>query len=324
MQSLNDINELRKFQSLDLIARQVVEGFITGLHKSPFHGFSVEFAEHRLYNTGESVRNIDWKLYARTDKLFSKRYEEETNLRCQLVIDCSASMYFPEEGSRSASRNTGGAKGAGESKGAGSKLAFSAYSAAALVQLLKKQRDAFGLSLFSDHLSLHTSTRSTTSHQKLLYFELDRLLQSRPEKKGSAIAATIHEIAEKTHKRSLVIIFTDMMESYRKEDELFAALRHLKHNKHEVVLFYVQDAKHEIDFSYENRPYVFVDMESGQEVRAFPHEIKQSYRAAMDRFRKELTLRCGSCGIDLVEADIASGFYPVLYAYLMKRNRMRL
>ncbi|TCS85904.1 uncharacterized protein DUF58 [Anseongella ginsenosidimutans] len=303
MQSLNDINDLHKFQSLDLIARQVVEGFITGLHKSPFHGFSVEFAEHRLYNTGESVRNIDWKLYGRTDKLFSKRYEEETNLRCQLIIDCSASMYFPET--------------------ANNKLAFSAYSAAALTQLLKRQRDAFGLSLFSDHISLHTASRSTASHQKLLYFELDKLLQAQPEKKGSAIAATIHEIAEKLHKRSLVVIFTDMMDSYKKEDELFAALQHLKHNKHEVVLFHVRDAKHEIEFSYENRPYIFVDVESGHEVKAFPHEVKQTYRLAMERFRKEMKLRCGAYGIDLVEADIDAGFYPVLYAYLVKRNRMK-
>lgn len=304
MQSLNDINELHKFQSLDLIARQVVEGFITGLHKSPFHGFSVEFAEHRLYNTGESVRNIDWKLYGRTDKLFSKRYEEETNLRCQLIVDCSASMYFPETPNN--------------------KLAFSAYSAAALIQLLKRQRDAFGLSLFSDRITLHTGSRSTASHQKLLYFELDKLLQAPPEKKGSAIAATIHEIAEKLHKRSLVIIFTDMMDSYKKEDELFAALQHLKHNKHEVVLFHVQDAKHEIDFAFENRPYVFVDMESGAEVKAFPHEIKDNYVRAMDNFRREMKLRCGQYGIDLVNADINAGFYQVLRAYLMKRNRMKV
>lgn len=329
MQSLNDINELRQFQSLDLIARQVVEGFITGLHKSPFHGFSVEFAEHRLYNTGESVRNIDWKLYGRTDKLFSKRYEEETNLRCQLVIDCSASMYFPEKAAKHAfntgksAENTGKSSGdAGRDKGAVHKLAFSAYAAAALVHLLKKQRDAFGLSLFSNRITFHTDCRSTTSHQKLLYFELDKLLQAPPEKKGSAIAATVHEIAEKIHKRSLVIIFTDMMESYRKEDELFAALQHLRHNKHEVVLFHVHDAKHELDFNYENRPYIFVDMESGQEVKAFPHEVKDVYVRAMTNFRRELKLRCGQYGIDLVEADINSGFHPVLYGCLVKRNRL--
>lgn len=316
MRSLNYIDELREFQSLDLIARQVVEGFITGLHKSPFHGFSVEFAEHRLYNTGESVRNIDWKLYARTDKLFSKRYEEETNLRCQLVIDCSASMYFPAE----AGQRGGGKEG--DSAGQGSKLAFSVYSAAALVHLLKKQRDAFGLSLFSDRITLHTDCRSTASHQKLLYFELDKLLQAAPGKKGSAISATIHEVAEKIHKRSLVIIFTDMMESYRKEDELMAALQHLRHNKHEVVLFHVHDAKYELNFDYENRPYIFVDMESGQEVKAFPHEIKDVYVKEMARFRRELKLRCGQYGIDLVEADINAGFYPILYAYLVKRNRM--
>ena len=151
-----DIQKLQQYSKLELIAKQVVEGFITGLHKSPFHGFSVEFAEHRLYNTGESTRHIDWKLYGRTDKLFVKRYEEETNLRCQLIIDASSSMYFPEIEYNSDKFN---------------KIKFSVYAAAALMNLLKKQRDAVGLSIFSDKLTLHTSTKSSLVHHKILTHE---------------------------------------------------------------------------------------------------------------------------------------------------------
>src|SRR5688572_19981865 len=148
--------EVQQISHLELIAQQVVEGFITGLHKSPFHGFSVEFAEHRLYNTGDSIKNIDWKLYGRTDKLFVKRFEEETNLRCQIVLDVSSSMYYPEKDFN--------------------KLLFSVYSAASLMYLFKKQRDAFGLSCFSDKLELSTPAKSTAIHQKYLFSELEKLM----------------------------------------------------------------------------------------------------------------------------------------------------
>lgn len=302
MLSLSDIQEIRGFRALDFIARQVVEGFVTGLHKSPFHGFSVEFAEHRLYNPGESTRNIDWRLLARTDKLFVKRYEEETNLRCQLLIDGSASMHFPD-----ARHN---------------KLIFSVYCAAALVELLKKQRDAFGLSVFSDQVQTHTQARSTAMHQKLVFFELEKLLASGEKDRKSFIADALHEIAEKIHKRSLVILFSDMLESSRRTDELFGALQHLKHNKHEVVLFHVTDKKYELEFGYENRPYLFRDMETGEQVKAFPHEVKEHYRHAVKAFRKELKLRCGQYGIDLIDADMNAPFDQVLHAYLIKRNRM--
>ncbi len=151
-------HKLQQFSHLELIAKQVVEGFITGLHKSPFHGFSVEFAEHRLYNTGESTKNIDWKLYGRTDKIFVKRYEEETNLRCQIIIDNSSSMYFPIE------------------KDKQNKITFSVYCAAAMIQLLKVQRDAAGLSTFSEKIELHTQAKSSPVHYKMLFNELEKLL----------------------------------------------------------------------------------------------------------------------------------------------------
>jgi uncharacterized protein (DUF58 family) len=295
------IEQLQQYSNLDLLARQVVEGFITGLHKSPFHGFSVEFAEHRLYNSGDSVKNVDWKLLARTDKLFVKRFEEETNLRCQLVIDTSSSMYYPDEQNN--------------------KIRFSVLAAAALMFLFRKQRDAFGLSLFSDRLEFSSPARSTQSHQKLLFSELEKVLTPTKDKRGSALAASLHLIAEQMHKRSMVIIFSDMMDSGN-QDELFSALQHLKHNKHEVVLFHTTDRSKEIDFDFDNRPYIFVDTETGEEVRLRASEMKEHYIRSMAAFMKQLTLKCHQYKIDLVEADIRQGFGQVLSAYLVKRYKM--
>lgn len=298
--------QLQSLSHLELLAKQVVEGFITGLHKSPFHGFSVEFAEHRIYNAGESTRHIDWKLFGRTDKLFVKKYEEETNLRCQIVIDDSSSMNFG-------------------SKESGNKLSFSVYCAASIIYLLKKQRDAVGLTIFSDEVELHTQCKSNIVHQKLLYSELEKLLETKKEnerKKTSAVEA-LHEVAEAIHKRSLVIIFSDMLESKKQSEELFSALQHLRHNKHEVILFHVVDKNKELDFDFENRPYRFVDMETGEEVKVNPSEIKETYISSMSAYKKELMLRCAQYRIDFVEADINDGFKQVLMPYLIKRTKMQ-
>ena len=304
-----DQQQIRQFSNLELIAKQVVEGFITGLHKSPFHGFSVEFAEHRLYNKGESTKHIDWKLYGRTDKLFIKRYEEETNLRCQLIIDDSSSMYFPMPDGKELKQN---------------KITFSVYCAAAMIELLKRQRDAVGLSVFSETVEVHTPAKSSSLHHKILYHELEKRIQPHDvnkHKKTSAITA-LHQIAESIHKRSLVMIFSDMMDSKANADELFSALQHLKHNKHEVILFHVVDKKKEMEFDFENRPYRFVDMETGEEIKLHPNEIKESYLSQMAEYKKELMLKCGQYKIDFVEADINEGFDQVLMPYLMKRTRM--
>ncbi len=304
------LDELRQFSNLELIARQVVEGFITGLHKSPFHGFSVEFAEHRIYNTGESTRHIDWKLFGRTDKLFVKRYEEETNLRCQLVIDGSSSMYFPqaEKGAKNQPAN---------------KITFAVYAAAAITQLLKRQRDAVGLSVFTDGVKFHSKAKSSGVHHSMITHELENLLQTPPEGelKGTSAAAALHEIAENIHKRSLVVIFSDMMDSANAED-IFNALLHLKHNKHEVILFHVTDKRLEMEFEYENRPYKFVDLETGEEMKVLPAEVKDFYTGRMGEFKNELKLRCGQYKIDFVEADINEGFRQVLLPYLLKREKM--
>lgn len=302
--NLTNYKDLQDFGNLELLSQQVVEGFITGLHKSPFHGFSVEFAEHRLYNTGDSIKNIDWKLYGRTDKLFVKRFEEETNLRCQIVMDVSSSMYYPEKDFN--------------------KLLFSVYAAASLMYLFKKQRDAFGLSFFSDKLEFSTVAKSTATHQKYLFSELEKLLNRKGRGHSTAVASALHEIAEQIHKRSMVIIFSDMLEGETDDglSEMFSALQHLKHNKHEVVIFNVLDHKKELNFEFDNRPYHFVDLESGEELKIHPGNVKETYLKAVQSYHKELQLKCAQYKIDLVDADIHSGFYQVLYAYLIKRAKM--
>lgn len=304
--------QLQQFTHLELLARQVVEGFITGLHKSPFHGFSVEFAEHRLYNKGESTRHIDWKLFGRTDKLFVKRYEEETNLRCQIIIDNSSSMYYPV-----LEKNEIGKKM--------NKIGFSVYCAAALIELLRRQRDAVGVSIFSEDVELHTAAKSSSLHQRMLFNELEKMLDpiSPDQHKRTFAVEALHQVAEAIHKRSLVVIFSDMMDSHDQAENLFSALQHLKHNKHEVILFHVVDKKKELNFDFENRPYQFIDVETGEQLKIHPNEVKDSYLAAISEYKKELMLRCGQYRIDFVEADINEGFEQVLLPYLLKRVRMQ-
>jgi len=292
-----------------MIARQAVEGFITGLHKSPFHGFSVEFAEHRQYNAGESTKFIDWKLYGRTDKLFVKRFEEETNLRCHLVIDRSSSMYFPE--TKSADINNP------------NKMVFSVYAAAALATLMKKQRDAVALTSFSDQLDLHTEARSSGVHHRYLFSELEKLLNAEQTKGlNTNVSFSLHRLSEMIHKRSLVVIFSDMLDDSSSLDEHFSALQHLKHDKHEVILFHVKDKKLEEELGYENRPYRFVDLETNDMIKLNPMEIKEQYQKMSADLRLTLEQRCGAYGIDYVEADINRGFEGILLPYFFKRQKL--
>ncbi len=304
------VAEFGNLQNLELLARQVVEGFLIGLHKSPFHGFSVEFAEHRLYNPGESTRHIDWKVLARTDRLYVKKFEEETNLRCQLVLDASSSMYFPE---------------AKESQSGLRKIDFSCIAAASVMHLLKKQRDAFGLTIFSDKVEQHSNVKSSSVHNKLLLGQLQNVMNRDPGKKKTAAAACLHEVAEKLHRRSMVVIFSDMFENMLTESNeyqaIFSALQHLKHNKHEVILFHVLDKSKEMAFDFVNRPYRFIDLETGEQLKLTPNQVRESYMLQMHDFYQQLKLRCGQFKIDLVEADVNRGFRPVLLPYLMKREK---
>ena len=310
MKNSIDQDRLQQFSSLEFLARQIVEGFITGLHKSPFHGFSVEFAEHRLYNSGESTRFIDWKLYGKTDKLFVKRFEEETNLRCRIIIDKSSSMYFPVRNNVNIENPN--------------KLTFSVYAAAALISMMKKQRDAVGVTLFSDTIELHTPTRSSTVHQKFLYDELEKIMAAEKWREGGKtdVVQSLHTLAEMIHKRSLVIIFSDMMDNSEQTDEVFQALQHFRHYKHEVVLFHVSDKALEEELALEDRPYKFVDMETGESLKLNPMEVRKRYLESARLKRKELELRCGRYGIDYVEADINKGFEGILLPYLLKREKL--
>ena len=296
--------------NMELFAKQVVEGFITGMHKSPYHGFSVEFAEHRLYNTGESTKHIDWKLFGRTDKLFVKRYEEETNLRCQLVIDVSSSMYYPNFENPSLEKPN--------------KLLFAIYSSAVMMNLLKRQRDAVGLSIFADKLDVHTPNRTTQRHHRLLYHELDSLLKVDAIKntKQTESNAALHQVSELLHKRSLVIIFTDFINSNASLEKQFEAYKHLKYNKHEVVLFYLTEPETELDLNFDNKPYKFIDVESGEELKLNPNQYKEQYQKQAKNYLKEFRLKCLQYKIDLVEVDINKGFDIVLNSYLLKRQKM--
>jgi uncharacterized protein (DUF58 family) len=297
-----DFSKIKEYGGLEFIARQMVEGFITGMHKSPYHGFSVEFAEHRLYNTGESTRHIDWKVFGRTDRLYTKRFEEETNLRCYIVLDHSSSMYYPEK--------TFG------------KIKFSALAAAALAYLLHKQRDAVGLFTFAEEIELQTQVKSTSSHIQKLFILLNDLLESTPSLKKTNVAEVLHQVAEKIHKRSLVIIFSDMFQNYADHDHIFSALQHLKHNRHEVLMFHVTDKATELDFDFEDRPYEFMDLEGGEKVKLTPSQVKEAYSKAVGDFAQNLKLRCGQLKIDLVEADIRDDINKVLTSYLIKRTKL--
>ena len=296
-----------EIKNLGLLAKQVVEGFITGIHKSPFHGFSVEFSEHKLYNTGESTRHIDWKLFAKTEKLYTKKYEEETNLRCHIVIDNSASMHYPIVKKQTLSTLN--------------KVGFSAIAAASLMEILKRQRDAVGLSIYADSYEYYAPEKGSERHRSMLLYQLEQLLVS----KSNASTDTykyLHEIAEKLHRRSLIFLFTDMFQSTTHQEELFEALRHLKYNKHEVVLFHTFDSKTEFKFDFDNSPKKFVDIETGEEVNLFAENIQENYTKLVDSYFKELKNKCLQYKISYVPVDIQEGFHQVLARYFLSRQKM--
>ncbi len=301
MASIN-FEEVRQAGGLELLAKQLVEGFITGLHKSPYHGFSVEFAEHRLYNEGQSTRHIDWKVFARTDRLYTKQYEEETNLRCLIALDCSPSMFYPQPGM--------------------AKMKFSVYATAALAYLMQHQRDAVGLALFADKVEELTQIKSMPAHLDKLLKTLDRKLSEKPELKGSKITEVLHELAEKIHRRSLVIVFSDMFEGEDTES-IFKALQHLKHNKHEVLLFHVTDHETELAFQFEDRPHEFIDLETGEKIKLNPAEVKEYFESRLKQTHAELKSKCNQLKIDFISADARKDFYTILQSYLIKRAKMR-
>ena len=310
--------DLERYKSLDFYARQTVEGFIAGLHRSPFHGFSVEFAEHRQYSQGESTRNIDWKLYGRTDKLFVKRYEEETNLRCQLVVDHSSSMLLPTEGQGDLRHPN--------------KLTFACYAAAVLTELLVRQRDAFGLSLLSEGIDLQTDCRSSRAFQQYVLQILESELRCKPSmrekdttktglNRGTQITEALHLTAERLHRRSMVVIFTDALVKPSDRDPLMDALRHLRHCKHEVLLFHTLHHAQEIEFNFDNRPTEFIDLETGRHLKVQPGEVMEKYHEYMLRATADIKRHAIQYHIDYQSVDVGLGVEQVLLPYLLKRSR---
>lgn len=334
--------------NLELLAKEVTEGFLTGLHKSPFHGFSVEFAEHRPYNTGEDTRHVDWRLYARTDRLFTKKYSEETNMRCHLLLDMSSSMFFPP---------------VAESPGGFNKLRFAIGAAASLGYLLYRQRDALSLNAFSDELQFASDCRSGGTHWHYLMDRLSYWYEQAAHpvyRRTTDIVPVLHLLAEKLHKRSMVVIFSDMFDRALEEEDaaasdaaasggpaavdgasgtlgnashgvgphadpsaLKAALQHLRYRQHEVLLFHVRSRAKETELQYENRPYRFVDMETGDEIRLNPHHIREAYAERMACRQEALQRLCERYAIDYIPAYIEDGFVPVLQSYLSKRKIKR-
>ena len=306
MQIESQIETISSFQHLELLANQIVEGFISGMHKSPFHGFSAEFAEHKLYNNGESTKHIDWKLFAKTDRLFTKRYEEETNLRCHLIIDNSSSMHFPVLQNGAAFYEN--------------KIGFSVMAAAVLMHLLKKQRDAVGLSIYSDQYDFYTSEKGSDRHYRMIISQLEQALKKPTTPKKTDTVTYLHQIAEKLHRRSMVILFTDMFVSSN-DEALFNALQHLKHNKHKVVVFHVLDKKRELYFDFDNAPRKFIDVESGEVVNLYANNSKQEYEKSLAAYLKKIETTCNQNKIKYVSVDVGTNFEKIITTYLVEKQK---
>ena len=311
---------LAQVESFELRARTVVEGFITGLHKSPYHGFSVEFAEHRAYNPGDDLRHVDWKVYGRSDRLVLKRYEEETNLRHYVALDTSASMRY--------------AGHAGLTK-----LEYGATLAGALHVLFARQRDATGLVTFGRGVRDLVPPKSTSSHVRTLLARLARLLQDAPPATPpgaeTATAETLHQIADRIPRRSLVVVVSDLFDNTEGDvaddggagrgglaDPFVRALRHLRHRGHEVIVFHVLDAATERRFAFPDAPVEVRDLETGETLALQPGQLRGSYRASAEAFLDRLRRQCREAGVDYEVLDTARPYADALRAYLDKRRRL--
>ncbi|MCO6161455.1 DUF58 domain-containing protein [Flavobacterium sp. NRK F7] len=302
----SQLEKITRFKNLELLANQVVEGFISGMHKSPFHGFSAEFAEHKIYNPGESTKHIDWKLFAKTDRLYTKRYEEETNLRCHLIIDNSSSMHYPVLTKKDSFYEN--------------KIGFSVLASAVLMNLLKKQRDAVGLSVYSDAYEFYTGEKGSERHHRMILNKLEELLQTTVSNKKTDTVTFLHQIAENIHRRSMVILFTDMFQ-YENEDKIFKALQHLKHNKHKVVVFHVYDKKTEFHFDFNASPRKFIDVETGESIQLFSDNIKEAYEKQVENYFKAISDSCLQYKIQYVPVEIGENFEKILTTYLVEKQK---
>ena len=281
---------------LDLVARLVVEGFLTGLHKSPYHGFSSEFAEYRQYIAGEPTSNIDWRVYAKTDRHYLKIFTEETNLRAMLLLDCSASMDFTGD------------------QGRLTKKAYASYLAAALSYLLLRQNDAVGLVTFDESPLNLVPARSMRKQ----LFQILKVLDDLPAGSGTRLGPVLHGVAERIRRRGLILVLSDLMDD---PAEIISGLKHFRHRGHEVVVFQILDPRElDLDFAGEVE---FVSLEDpGSKVRLEPAHLQESYRRKVADWRKELRQECRRQLIDLVEITTDTPFEKGLGAYLQKRRRM--
>ncbi|MBB3124070.1 uncharacterized protein (DUF58 family) [Mesoflavibacter sabulilitoris] len=307
MKLQNELNKAGGFKNLEHLAKQVVEGFISGMHKSPFHGFSAEFAEHKIYNQGESTKHIDWKLFAKTDKLYTKRFDDETNLRCHIILDNSSSMHYPILSNFSINNLN--------------KIAFSALASASLMHILKRQRDAVGLSIYSDVYDFYAPEKGSERHHQMLIHQLEKTIEKKQKNKHTETFTLLHQIAEKIHRRSLIFLFTDMFQTQTNEQKLFEALRHLKHNKHEVVLFHVFDSEKELIFNFDNKPKRFIDVETGQYINLYADSVKENYNKMVKEYFKQLKLKCLQYKIKYVQSNVNQGFNDVLTTYMIERQK---
>jgi uncharacterized protein (DUF58 family) len=276
------------------------------MHKSPFHGFSAEFAEHKVYNAGETTKHIDWKLFAKTDRLYTKKYEEETNLRCHLIIDNSSSMHYPKLKDNQFFYEN--------------KIGFSVLASAVLMNLLKKQRDAVGLSIYSDTYEYYAPEKGSERHHRMLLNQLENNLNTPNESKKTDTITFLHQIAEKMHRRSMIVLFTDMFQN-EDDEKLFKALQHLKHNKHKVVLFHVIDKKTELNFNFDNTPRKFIDIETGEQVNLYAENIKEEYEKSIQKYFDKVSNICAMYKIKYVPVSVDEHFEKIMTTYLVEKQK---
>jgi uncharacterized protein (DUF58 family) len=293
-----------QLSNMELRARLIVEGFITGLHRSPYHGFSVEFAEHRPYNPGDELRHVDWKVFAKTDRFYIKQYEEETNLRHYVVLDTSPSMHY-------------------RGNAALSKLEYGAYLAAGLHNLMLKQRDATGLIAFDETVHTVRRPKATPGYLRPLLVALEQLTRNgEVEGRRTSAASALNEVAERIARRSLVVVITDLFENIAAHDDLLRSLRHLRHRGHEVIVFHVLEGETERRFRFPDVPMLFRDMETGAELSVQPAQLREHYEEAVQHFSENFRRRCLENDIDFAELDTNEPYDTALLAYLNKRKRL--
>ena len=300
------LEKISSFEHLELLANQIVEGFISGMHKSPFHGFSAEFAEHKTYNQGESTKHIDWKLFAKTDRLYTKRYEEETNLRCHLIVDNSSSMHYPKLKANQPFYEN--------------KIGFSVLASAVLMNLLKKQRDAVGLSIYSDKYEYYAPEKGSDRHHRMILNTLEGVLKNDSTTKTTDTVTFLHQIAENLHRRSMVILFTDLFQNEDNE-KIFKALQHLKHNKHKVVVFHVYDQKTELNFNFDAAPRKFIDVETGETIQLFAENSQEAYQKVIANYFKTIEATCLQYQIKYIPVAIDEKFEKIMTSYLVEKQK---